>query len=75
MGMPPKADHYTLLLRMMCPNQVFDYEKHGAKRIDEATVEFESDDFIDLYAQRNGWTKGVHNRKYGITPDWVFRGV
>ena len=75
MGMPPKADHYVMRLRMMCPNFVFDYEKRGAKRLDEATVELESDDFIDLYAQRNGWTKGVHNRKYGITPDWVFRGV
>ena len=72
--MPVKqgAEHYQLTVRFMCPNLVFPLEKTGAKRLGENTLLFESDDFIDLIAQQQGWAAGVHNRKYGITPDWVF---
>ena len=38
---------------------------------DTFTVELESDDFIDLYAQCLGWAKGIHNPRFGITPDWI----
>lgn len=65
---------YELRVRSMCPNQTFAFEMLGIERLDEATMRFVSDDFIDLWAQRNGWAPGVHNRRFGITPDWVFSG-
>ena len=64
-------DHYKLTKRFMCPNQAFPLEMTGGKRLDECTVEFESDDLIDLVAQSYGWAAGVHNRKYGISPEWI----
>ncbi|MBO5762594.1 MAG: hypothetical protein J6R85_01860 [Lentisphaeria bacterium] len=58
----------------MCPNKAFPLEMTGGKRLDESTIQLESDDLIDLIAQRSGWAAGVHNRKYGISPEWVFPG-
>lgn len=74
MTCPPQEKHYVLRLQVMSPDQAFDPVMRGAKLIDPRTVEFESDDFIDVYAQLRGWAKGVHNRHYGITPDWIFDG-
>ena len=72
---PPQEPHYVLRLRTMSPDQADPLEMIGGKRLDEATVEFESDDFLDVYAQRNGWAGGVHNRRFGITPEWLFSGI
>lgn len=66
---PPRCE---LVIRMMCPNQADFYEKLGIERIDEVTLRFVSGDFIDLWAQHLGWAPGVHNRKYGMSPDWKF---
>ena len=57
---------YSLEIRLMCPNQADSYEMRGAKRLDHQTVLLESDDFMDLWAQRNGWAPGVHNTRFGI---------
>ena len=70
----PMEKHYGMTKHFMCPNQAFPLEMTGGKRLDECTVQFESDDLIDLVAQSYGWAAGVHNRKYGISPEWVFRG-
>lgn len=59
---------YSLEIRLMCPNQADSYEMRGAKRLDHQTVLLESDDFMDLWAQRNGWAPGVHNARFGIRP-------
>jgi len=72
---PPKEPHYVLRLRTMSPDQADPLEMTGGRRLDESTVEFESDDFLDVYAQRNGWAGGVHNRRFGITPEWLFSGI
>jgi len=42
------------------------YEKAGAERLDSVTVLLRSDNFLDLWAQRNGWAPGTHNKKFGI---------
>ncbi|MBO5688511.1 MAG: M55 family metallopeptidase [Lentisphaeria bacterium] len=70
----PMMEYYEMTIRFMCPNQAFPLEMTGGKRLDESTIQLESDDLIDLIAQRSGWAAGVHNRKYGITPEWVFPG-
>ena len=59
---------YSLEIRLMCLNQADSYEMRGAKRLDHQTVLLESDDFMDLWAQRNGWAPGVHNARFGIRP-------
>ena len=61
-----------LILRMMCANLANSYEKIGIERLDEVTLRFVSDDFIDLWSQYLGWAPGVHKKKYGITPTWKF---
>ena len=48
----------------MCPNQADAYEMRGAKRVDHQTVVLESDDLVDLWAQRNGWGPGVHETRF-----------
>jgi len=59
---------YTLRIQLMCPNQADSYEMRGATRLDHQTVELRSDDLVDLWAQRNGWTPGVHNPRFGVKP-------
>ena len=34
------------------------------KRLDHQTVLLESEDFVDLWAQRNGWGPGVHRARF-----------
>lgn len=59
---------YTMELQCMCPNLADTMEKVGAERVDYQTLAFHSDDFIDLWAQRNGWAAGVHNRRFNVHP-------
>ena len=49
---------YDLRVGLMCPNLADPYEKRGAERLDYLTVRITSDDFLDLWAQRNGWAPG-----------------
>lgn len=65
--MPEKLE---LLAGCMCPNQANAVEMRGIERLDEVTLRYVSDDMIDLWGQRLGWAPGVHNRKFGITPQW-----
>lgn len=67
---PPESSQ--MLIREMCPNTADYYERLGIKRLDEVTLLFEGD-FIEINAQRMGWAPGVHQRKYGITPQWRFQ--
>ena len=57
---------YEMVYRLMCPNQADAFEKAGAERLDPQTVVLRSDNIVDLWAQRNGWAPGVHNRKFAI---------
>ena len=57
-------------VRYMCPNIADSYEKSGWERLDPLTVATRGSDFIDVYSRRLGWAAGVHNRRFGITPDW-----
>ena len=56
-----------LKIQLMCPNHVNGLEMRGAKRLDTQTVLFESDDFLDIWSQRNGWAPGVHNALFGVS--------
>ena len=55
---------YVMEIQLMCPNQADAYEMRGAKRVDHQTVVLESDDLVDLWAQRNGWAPGVHGARF-----------
>jgi D-amino peptidase len=59
---------YTLQIRLSTPNMADFYEKRGAKRLDKRTILLESDDVVDLWAQRQGWAPGVHNPRFDIHP-------
>lgn len=65
---PLMAGPYVMDLEVMSPNQAFVYEMHGAERTGDRTIRITSDDIIDLLAQYQGWAKGVHNRKFNVTP-------
>ena len=69
--LPELPDTFELEYRFMCPNFADDFEKRGAERIDCQTVILRGGDFMDIYAQMHGWAPGLHNRKYGITRDYV----
>ena len=62
---------YELKVQYMGPNSALRMEMIGAERIDPQTVIFHSNDYIDCYAQFMGWAPGVHNRKYGISPQYA----
>ncbi len=55
---------YAMKIQLMCPNQADNYEMRGMKRLDHQTVLIESGDFVDLWAQRNGWGPGVHRTRF-----------
>ena len=57
---------YAMKIQLMCPNQADSYEMRGMERLDPQTVLLESDDFLDLWAQRNGWAPGLHNARFNI---------
>lgn len=64
-------EHCELVMRMMCPNQADAAEKLGIERLDEVTLRFVSDDFVEIMAQFMGWAPGVHKQKYNVTPQWL----
>lgn len=68
---PELPEHCELIVKVMCPNDANLPEKSGIERLDETTLRYVSDDFLDIWAQRCGWAPGVHKKKYGITPQWV----
>jgi len=54
---------FVMNLELMCPNMADMYQRQvGAKRINSTTIELKSDDFIDLWAQRNYWAPGAHKK-------------
>jgi len=55
---------YLMEIQLMCPNQADAYEMRGAKRVEHQTVSLESEDLVDLWAQRNGWGPGVHGPRF-----------
>ena len=68
---PLLPEQCELIVNVMCPNHADAPEKLGIERLDETTLRYSGDDFIDIWAQRLGWAPGVHKRKYGVTPQWV----
>ncbi len=66
----PMPEHLQLDVRVMCPNQTWGPEMLGIELLDEVTMRYVSDDMVDLWSQRLGWAPGVHNRRFGITPQW-----
>jgi len=59
-----------LIVRFMCPNHLNGPIRLGIEQLDEVTVRYTSDDFIELWAQRNGWAPGVHQKRFNVTPEW-----
>ena len=57
---------YSLKIQLMCPNQADSCEINGAKRLDHQTVLIKSNDFMDLWAQRQGWAPGIYNSRFNI---------
>jgi len=65
----PLPDALELTVQLMCPNLADIWEKRGAERLDHMTIRICGTDFVDVWAQHSGWAPGVHNRKFGVTPD------
>ena len=64
-------EYCELTIRYMCVNTAANLEKTGGELLDEVTVKWEDEDFVEVWAQHMGWAPGVHKRKYGITPEWL----
>lgn len=58
---------FKLQIELMCPNMADEYERKGALRVNHNTIILQSDDFLDVWAQRNGWGTGVHNKRFNIS--------
>ena len=65
----PLPDTFALTVQLMCPNSADIWEKRGAERLDHMTVRICGDDLVDVWSQYSGWAPGVHNRKFGVSPD------
>lgn len=68
---PQLPEHCELIVRMMCPNHANGPERLGIERLDEVTLRYKDDDFMEVWAQRNGWAPGVHKRKFNMNPNWL----
>ena len=55
---------FELKVRWMSVNSADECERRGAERLDDQTVRFVSDDFLDVWAQQQGWGAGVHQRRF-----------
>ncbi len=55
---------FEICVRWMSVNAADDCERRGAERIDDQMVRFTSHDFLDVWAQQQGWGAGAHLRKY-----------
>ena len=55
---------FELTVRWMSVNTADDCEKRGAERLDNETVRYFGDDFLDLWAQEQGWGAGAHARRF-----------
>lgn len=65
----PLPNTFALTVQLMCPNSADIWEKRGAERLDHMTVRICGDDLVDVWSQYSGWAPGVHNRKFGVSPD------
>lgn len=63
-------EQLELTVRFMCPNNTWGAIRLGIEQLDEVTMRYRSDDFIELWAQRNGWAPGAHKKRFNITPEW-----
>jgi D-amino peptidase len=68
---PEIPENIEMTLQLMCPNQARSFAIAGNEQIDERTLRFTGKDFVDIWAQCNGYAPEVHNRTYGISPDWI----
>ena len=59
-----------LRIELKDENIACSYEMRGWERLGPTVVQTSADDIIDVFAQYCGWVRGVHNRKFGITPAW-----
>ncbi|MBQ9804836.1 MAG: M55 family metallopeptidase [Lentisphaeria bacterium] len=55
---------FELTVRWMSVNTADECERRGAERLDDQTVRFVSNDFLDVWAQQQGWGAGAHIRKF-----------
>ncbi len=65
----PLPDTFALTVQLMCPNSADIWERRGAERLDHMTVRICGADLVDVWSQYSGWAPGVHNRKFGVSPD------
>ena len=55
---------FEICVRWMSVNAADECERRGAERIDDQMVRFTGNDFLDVWAQQQGWGAGAHIRKY-----------
>ena len=56
---------------VMCPNQMGRFIRQGIEQVDDLTVRYTGDDFMEIWAQRLGWAPGVHKKRFNVTPEWL----
>jgi D-amino peptidase len=55
---------FEITVRWMSVNSADDCERRGAERLDNETVRWCDRDFLEVWAQQQGWAPGVHCRRF-----------
>lgn len=55
---------FEITVRWMSINTADECERRGAERIDNETVRWCDNDFLEVWAQQQGWAPGVHSRRF-----------
>lgn len=60
---------YEIVIRMFSQNYAGQWMHSGNEMLDDTTGVLRSDDLLDIIAQLHLWGPGVHNKRFGLTPE------
>ena len=63
---------FEITVKWMNINTADDCERRGAERLDDVTVRWKDNDFLEVWAQQQGWAPGVHSKRF---PELHAQGV
>ena len=63
---------FEITVKWMNINSADDCERRGATRLDDTTVSWQDDDFLEVWAQQQGWAPKVHSARF---PELHAQGV
>ena len=55
---------FEITVKWMNINTADDCERRGAERLDDVTVRWKDNDFLEVWAQQQGWAPSVHSKRF-----------